>query len=53
MKMTGRVELLPTIMEEGEVGVARMVEGNNTGLRVVWYEVLESATQTVGEAGES
>ena len=33
MKMTGRVELLPTIMEEGEVGVARMVEGNNTGVK--------------------
>jgi hypothetical protein len=46
--VTGRVYALPTMMEEGKVGLWGWGKAAVPGSKVVWYEVPESATQMMG-----
>ena len=51
VEVTGRVDPLPTMMEEGKVVLWGWGKEIIQGSGVVWYEASESATQSVGEVG--
>jgi hypothetical protein len=51
-EVTGRVDLLSIVMEEGEVGLWGWGKSTAPVSRVVWNEALELATQSVGGGGD-
>jgi hypothetical protein len=51
VEVTGRVDPLPTMIEEGKVVLWGWGKEIIQGSGVVWYEASESATQSVGEVG--
>lgn len=53
IEVTGKLDLLPMIMEEGKVELRGWWKGTTTGSGVVWYEASESGTQSVGATGLS
>jgi hypothetical protein len=48
IEVTGKVDPLPTMMEEGKVRLPGWGKETILGLGVVWYEASGSATQPVG-----
>jgi hypothetical protein len=51
IEVRGRIDLLPTTMDESTVGLGGQKREMLPGLCVVWFNALLSATHSVSEGG--
>jgi hypothetical protein len=49
IEVIGRIDLLPTMMDEGTAGLSGQKREMLPGLGVVWFNALLSATHSVSE----